>query len=119
MAVLAFGSLFLHPAVLCLIIWIVARKNAEFGFATVFFVALAFGLGSSFIILRFAETLGAFVVLPALAIGVFLLMRFCYTSLGQSVVILILFAIYQYAFHTAILDAFNVDTSWLQATGSS
>jgi hypothetical protein len=88
-------SLFMDPAVLCLLLYVITKGQAEADFGRVFFVCLGIGLGSAAIALALGPMIGFFALVPVLALGVFLLMRFCYTSLPQSIGVLAAFALFK------------------------
>jgi hypothetical protein len=97
-------SLFLHPVVLCILLWIVARKNANLEFATVFFICLAITIGSTIAAVKLYPDLGSLTFVPIAVASIFLLMRFCYTSLVQSIIVLALFGGWQLAYNYALLQ---------------
>lgn len=102
----ALFSLVLHPIVLCLLLWVIARKNANLEFANVFFICLAISAASMFAELKLYPEFGTVVYLPTAALSIFLLMRYCYTNLIQSVLVLGLFAAWQSFYNASVLDIF-------------
>jgi len=84
-------GLFIHPLVLCAILYVVSRGNAAADFPRVFFVALGIGIASAFVRATLGETLGVLTVIPVLAIALFLLIKFCYVSLTQGLIAVAVF----------------------------
>lgn len=95
-------QLFLDPLILMALLWLVARDNADLEFSTLFFVALGIGLGSAIVGNILDPVLGAFSVVPAMAVAVFILMKFCSTTLKQSLIVVILLGIWHIAFSLAL-----------------
>ena len=91
-----------NTVVLCFLIWLVARKTAQFDFATVFFVTLAITMTS--IVLPFAapehENYHPLVIG---ALAIVLLMRFCYINILQAAIVFVLYLVVQ----TAVLGALS------------
>jgi len=91
-------TLFLHPLVLCGLLWLIARHNAEFSFARVFFVALGIGLAGIVAGAALGPGLGLLALLVMAGVCVYFLMKFCYTTLGQALATTGLYFVYQVAF---------------------
>ena len=90
-------SLFIDPAVLCVLLYIITKGEAEADFGRVFFVSLGIGLGAAAIVAALGAALGLLALIPVFALGVFMLMKFCYASLPQSAAVLGIFAVYKIA----------------------
>jgi len=103
----ALFSLVLHPIVLCLLLWGIARKNANLEFANVFFICLAISAGSMFTELKLYPEFGTVAFVPIAVVSIFLLMRYCYTNLIQAILVLGLFAAWQSVYNASILDMFQ------------
>ena len=81
-------GLVLHPGVLIVIMWLVARHNAELNFLTAFLVIFGVSVCSALLgTLHPIAGLVGFIVLLPLA-----LIRFCYLGLKQAFVVTGLFA---------------------------
>ena len=103
----ALFSLVLHPIVLCVLLWVVARKNANLEFANVFFICLAISVASTFAQLKFYPDFGTMAFVPIALGSVFLLMRYCYTTLVQSIIVMGLFVAWQVNYNSSILTMFQ------------
>ena len=100
-------SLVLHPIVLCLLLWVIARKNANLEFANVFFICLAISGASMFAELNLYPRFGEVVFVPIAVVSIFLLMRYCYTNLIQAILVMGLFAAWQSVYTASVLDLFQ------------
>lgn len=103
----ALASLFVHPIVLCLLLWVIARKNANLEFANVFFICLAISIASSVAAVKFYPEFGEATFVPIALLSIYLLMRYCYTNLVQTILILGLFAAWQVAYSSTLLEMFQ------------
>src|SRR5262245_30653284 len=92
-------ALVLNPAVLCVLVWLVARGTAEAEFGKMFFIALAVGL--------IGEIAGAafggwhvflLALVPVLALLAYLLMKYCSLTLQQALIVTGLYFAYQVGF---------------------
>ncbi len=100
-------GLFLDPAILCLLLYLFARHNAEFDFLRVFFITLGIGVGGAVIFMALAPSIGLLSLIPVFLLALFLLMKFCYVSLKQGVIILSVFVILKIILNYAFLSAFS------------
>lgn len=91
-------GLVLNPVVLLILLWLVARHEAELEFSVIFLVSLGIGLGSMAISHVLAPYLGMFTLIPIAMLAIYLLMRFCHTSLQRSAIVVGLFIAYQIGF---------------------
>ena len=91
-------QLFLDPLVLMALIWGVTRQNMEGAFFRLFHVSLGIGLGSVYVVKLTSPFLGGMSLVPCLCLAVIILMKFCYTTLQQSVVIAVLFGAWKFGF---------------------
>ena len=94
--------LFLDPLVLMLLLWLVMGDDSEATFFGMFFVALGLGVGSALIAAALVPVIGPLAIVPVLVFAVFILMKFCNTTLKQSVVILLLFGLWHVGFSFAM-----------------
>ncbi len=91
-------GLVLHPLALLLLMWIVARHDAEFSFFTTLLVVVGVGVCAAVLgILHPLLGLVGYIVLLPLA-----LVRFCYLSLPQASIVTGLFLVWLIAFHAAV-----------------
>jgi hypothetical protein len=79
-------ALFLHPVVLCVILYAVSRGGADTEFWRVFLVALGIGVASAGMNHAFGEALGVLTIVPVLAVAVYLLMAYCSVTLKQAII---------------------------------
>ncbi|HOO77993.1 MAG TPA: hypothetical protein PLI51_10965 [bacterium] len=82
-------TFFIAPFVLCFLLYLFARRNADYNIVTSIYVALGAGLGCFVISHAFADALGFFVVIPMVALSGFLIWKFCYTTVAQTVIVTI------------------------------
>ena len=85
------ATIIVHPLVLFALLWVFAR-DAELNLLYVFFVALGLGVGCLALYQLLTPHLGVFVIFPMLALGMFLLMRFCAVTLGRALIVVVLHA---------------------------
>ena len=87
-------ALVLHPAVLILIMWIVARHNAELSFLTALLVVIGVGVCSALLgaLHPLAGLFGYVIILPLA------LVRFCYLNLKQALIVTGIFAAWLIAY---------------------
>ena len=81
-------GIFVNPVILCVLLYLVARHNAEYDFGTVFFVSLGVTISGFFAVALVGPILGGIV---QLALAGYLLVRFCYVTLKQTIIVLIAF----------------------------
>ena len=86
--------LVLDPLVLMFLLWLVMGGDSEATFLGMFFVALGMGVGSALIAATLVPLMGLLAIVPALVFAIFILMKFCNTTVRQSVVILFLFGLW-------------------------
>jgi hypothetical protein len=85
------AQIFIQAAVLCGILYVVARHEADYSFAKVAMVTAAIGVGSFIIESILWEKLGWFTVIPVLIFTAAMLMTFCWITLWKSVIVIVLF----------------------------
>ena len=81
----------ISPLVLCALLYLFARRNADYNILTTFFVAVGIAVGSFIISHALAATLGFFIFFLILLLSGFLIWKFCYTTVPQTIVVTILF----------------------------
>lgn len=95
-------SLLLNPVVLCLLVWIVSRGTHEIEFGKMFFIALGVGILGAVLGFVLPGFLGLLSIIPVGALLIFLLMKYCYLTLPQSLVVTVLYFVYQVGFAFAL-----------------
>jgi hypothetical protein len=101
-------SLFLNPLVLCILVWLVARGTADIEFAKMFFIALGVGIVGALAVNFFGGGYAALLAwIPFLGLLLFLLMKYCYLTLQQGLIVTGLYFLYQIGFTIAILAMFS------------
>ena len=92
-------GLVLNPVVLCALVWLVARGTSEFDFGRMFFIALGVGLaGAAMGMLIEDEYFALLALLPMMGLLVFLLMKFCFVTLQQALIVAGLYFAWQIGF---------------------
>ena len=84
----------ISPFVLCTLLYLFARRNADYNIYTTFIVAGGIALGSFIINHAFGATLGFFIFVLIFLLSGFLILKFCYTTVPQTIVVTILFVAY-------------------------
>lgn len=101
-------ALILNPLVLCVLVWLVARGTAEIDFAKMFFIALGVGIVGALAVNYFGGGyFGLLALIPFLGILLFLLMKYCYLTLQQGLIVTGLYFLYQLGFAFAIQAMFS------------
>jgi hypothetical protein len=100
-------GLVLNPAVLCLLVWIVARSTAEFDYGRMFFIALGVGLAGALMSIFIPAPFDLITLLPLGALLVFLLIKYCYLTLTQSLIVMGAYFAYQVLFGLLMYLAFS------------
>jgi hypothetical protein len=109
-------QIFIEAAILCTILYIVAKHEADYSFAKVAMVTAAIGVGSFMIESFLWERLGWYTVIPVFAFTAAMLMAFCWITLWKAVIVIIFFtgfhvllnvgvAKIQYKIETAVQDS--------------
>lgn len=91
MLTLMLAQIFLEAFVLCIILYLVAKHEADYSFAKVAMVTGAVTAGSAIIEALAGEKLGPFTAIPVLAFIAFMLMTFCWITLKKSILVVLLF----------------------------
>ncbi|MCI0684674.1 MAG: hypothetical protein L0Y71_21465 [Gemmataceae bacterium] len=96
-------GLFLNPLVLCVLVWLVARGTADIDFGKMFFIALGVGIvGTLAAMFLGGGYVGLLALIPILGLLLFLLMKYCYLTLQQGLIVTGLYFLYQVGFAVAI-----------------
>lgn len=77
--------------VLCLILYLVARHEADYSFHKVAMVTAAIGLGTLLIDVLCRPHIGWFALLPVVAFVMFMLMKFCWISFLKAALVTVIF----------------------------
>lgn len=85
------GQIFLEAGVLCFLLFLVARHEADYSFAKVAMVTAGITTGSLLIEGLLSEKLGPWTVVPVVGFVIFMLMTFCWVSFGRSLLVVVLF----------------------------
>jgi hypothetical protein len=86
-------ALFIDPLVLMVTLWAVARHNAEYSYPTLLLISI--GLAIVGIVLSFL--IGLFAVIPLFGLMLWVLMRFCYVTLTQALIVTAIFIAFKIA----------------------
>jgi len=80
--------LFLNPAILCVLVWLVARGSTDIEFGKMFFIALAVSIVGAVLGKLVGEGyLALLALVPVLALLVYLLMKYCSLTLQQALIV--------------------------------
>jgi hypothetical protein len=79
--------------VLWLILYIVAKHNAVLDFRSIVFVSIGLGVGSFLIHLFLFPIISYFALIPIALFSIWVLMRYCYLTLKQASIVLVLYII--------------------------
>ena len=85
--------LIVSPIVLCILLYAIARHNAEFNILTTFFVSVGIGIGCLIANQVAGESL-ILVLLLDLVVAGLLIWKFCYTTILQTVIVTTAFVAY-------------------------
>lgn len=91
-----FGMLFevfVKAFLLLLLIYIVARDEADFDFRKITMVTAALTLGAVVLDAVLTRFIGAFTLIPIAALAAFMVMKFCWVRFGRSLLIVIPFLV--------------------------
>jgi hypothetical protein len=91
-------ALVLHPLVLCLLVWLVARSTAEIGFGRMFLIALVVGVIGAALSAAVGDYLGLLTLIPVGGLLIYLLMKYCAVTLPQALLVTGLYFAYQILF---------------------
>lgn len=83
--------IFFNALVLCGLLYLFARDYADYEFHKVAIVAAVISVGVKLLQWTLAPYLEAWVALPMAAFIIYMLMKFCWVTLKQAVLILVLF----------------------------
>jgi hypothetical protein len=92
-------GLFLNAAVLCVLVWLVARGTADISFGRMFLIALGVGVANVVAgMIVGGGYLALLASIPVLGLLIFLLMKYCCVTLQQALLVTGLYFIYQVCF---------------------
>ncbi len=89
------GDVFLNAAILCVILYLVAKHEAEYSFARVAMVTTVTSLGAFLIQIFLFEMIGWFTIGLVFLLTAAMIMMFCWVRLWKTVIVVTLFC----AFH--------------------
>lgn len=95
-------ELFVKAFLLLLLIYIVAREEADFDFQKVAMVTAALALGAVVLNAFLAPYIGALTLIPIAALAVFMVMKFCWVRFWRSLLIVIPFLIINIMISSAV-----------------
>jgi len=85
------AQIFLEAGVLCLLLYLVARHEADYSFQKVAMVTAGITVGSLLLEGLLSEHIGNFTVLPVLGFVIVMLMTFCWVSFSKSIIVVVVF----------------------------
>ncbi len=88
--------------ILWLVLFLVARQQADLDFSRILIVTVGIGLGALIIDLALSPFIGAYSILAALLFAIYILMRFCYISLPRAVIALAVWILLVVLFHLGL-----------------
>ncbi len=93
------GDIFTNAAILCAILYLVARHEADYSFSKVAIVTAITGLGAFLIQMFLFEHIGWFTIVPVFVMTTAMIMIFCWVRLWKTLLVVTLFCL----FHVAII----------------
>ena len=102
MITLMLAQIFVQAFILCTILYVVARHEADYSFSKVAMVSAGITLGSTVIEALVTKYLGPFTILPVLAFVAFMIMTFCWTSLRKSILVVVIYSLAHVAFAVGV-----------------
>ena len=111
------AQIFIQAALLCGILYLVAKHEADYSFAKVAMVTAATVAGAALIEVLLTEHIGWLTIFPVLGFVAFMLMTFCWISLGKSIVVVVLFMGVHVAISTGVQAVENHLAKKLETTG--
>jgi len=97
------AQIFIQAFLLCLILHLVARYEADYSFQKVAMVSGGIMAGTLVIEALAVEKLGLFVIVPQIAFIAFMLMTFCWISVWKSLLVVFLFSLVHVGFSFGML----------------
>ena len=85
-------EVFVKAFVLCGLLYLIAKHEADYGFQKVAMVTAGLALGSVLIDATVAPHLGPWTAIVHVAFIAFMLMSFCWISLGKTLIVVVLFS---------------------------
>jgi len=98
------GDIFVNAAVLCLILYLVAKNEADYSFAKVAMVTAVIGLGSFLIQLFLLEKIGWLTIIPVFALATAMVMIFCWVRFWKTILVVVLFCLFHVGIKIGIED---------------
>lgn len=96
------AEIFIKAFVLCALLYLVARHEADFQFAKVAIVTAGITLGSFFIEVLLVDRIGLWTVFPIIAFILFMIVKFCWVSFWKGLVVTVLFMTFNIALAAAV-----------------
>jgi hypothetical protein len=87
-----------NPAVLCILVWLIARDSAEIVYGTMYLIALVVGLFAFGITSALGLPFGLLGMVPLVLVLAGLLVRYCYVNSWQAFLASVLYFIFQLGF---------------------
>lgn len=91
-------EIFAQALILCLVLYIVARHEADYSFPKVAMVTAGITVGTLLVETLAKPYLGVWTFIPSIGFIAFMLMTFCWTTLGKSLVVVALFVLVHMGF---------------------
>ena len=88
------GDAFLNAAILCAILYLVAKHEADYSFAKVAMVTAVTGLGAFLIQLFLFDMIGWFTIGLVFLLTAAMIMTFCWVRLWKTVIVVTLFCLF-------------------------
>lgn len=87
-------EIFLKAFVLCGLLYLVARNEADFEFAKVAMVTAGITVGTFFIDIFLQPRIGFFSIIPSIAFVVFMIMKFCWAPFWKAILVTFLYLLF-------------------------
>lgn len=100
-------EIFLKAFVLCGLLYLVARNEADFDFAKVAMVTAGISIGTFFIDLLLQPHIGVLTFIPSIAFVMFMIMKFCWAPFWKALLVTFLYLVFNIALAIGVLLLIN------------
>ncbi|MEW6713741.1 MAG: hypothetical protein AB1306_01445 [Nitrospirota bacterium] len=101
-------GIIIEAALLWLILFIVARHEAELDFIYILYVVMAISIGSCIMEWLLFPYVSYFVLILTITFSMIVLMRFCYISLGKALIVTACYIVAKVAIEIGLQRMFSI-----------
>jgi hypothetical protein len=84
---------YVAPFVLLFLLWVFARRDADFDYKTAFFISIFLGFGNFLFLLFAVPKIGVWALAIAFFLSVWLLIRFCHIFFWQACLVMVAYTL--------------------------